>query len=279
MATKPESTSSRAESARRFLDLHVPGDPLLVPNPWDAGSARLFESLGFAGLATTSSGFAASRGRLDGQMGRDEVLAHCADIVAAVDIPVTADLEHGFADDPEGVAATIGLAVETGLAGASIEDFTGDRERGMYPIDLATERVAAAAEAAHAGPVHLVLTARADNGFHGIVDLDDTIERLRRFADAGADVLYAPMLPDADAIRAVVTATDLPVNVLASPVVPTVAGLAELGVARISVGGAFAYAAYGTAVAAASELRLRGTFGFGEGSHTGRAATLDAFGD
>ncbi|MBS1848002.1 MAG: isocitrate lyase/phosphoenolpyruvate mutase family protein [Actinobacteria bacterium] len=270
------ATATQSEACTRFLELHRPGDPLLLPNPWDIGSARLFESLGFAALATTSSGFAASLGRLDGRVDRDEALAHCAAMVTATDVPISADLEHGFADDLDGVAETFRRAVATGLAGASIEDFTGDRDRGMYPIDLAAERVAAAAEAAHAGPAHLVLTARADNGFHGIDDLADTITRLQRFQEAGADVLYAPALADIAAVRTVVAEVDLPVNVLVSPGMPSVAELAEAGVARISIGGAFAYAAYGTAVAAASELLLRGTFGFRQGSGEGRAAVLRA---
>lgn len=275
-AVKTDRTT-QTEQARRFLELHRPGDPLLLPNPWDVGSARLFESLGFAALATTSSGFAASVGRLDGQVPRDEVLEHCAALVTATDLPISADLEHCFADDPEGVAETIRLALDAGLAGASVEDYSGDPTRGMYPVDLATERVAAAAEAAHAGPVHLVLTARADNGFHGITDLADTVTRLQRFQEAGADVLYAPALTDIDAVRTVVTEVDLPVNVLAFHGMPPVAELAEAGVARISIGGAFAYAAYGTAVAAASEFLLRGTYGFQDSSGEGRNATLGAF--
>lgn len=277
MARIEPDVAVQAAKASAFLDLHRPGDPLLLPNPWDLGSARLFDSLGFKALATTSSGFAASLGRLDGDVDRDSVLAHCAAMVGVTDLPVSADLEHGFADDAEGVAATISLAMATGLAGVSIEDYTGDPERGMYPIDHATERVAAAVEAAHAGGVHGVVTARADNGFHGITDLDDTITRLQRYAEAGADVVYAPALPDADAVRAVVSSVDRPVNVLAFVGMPSVAELAELGVARISIGGAFAYAAYGTAVAAASELLYRGTFGFRESSHEGRDATLAAF--
>lgn len=268
----------QAELAERFLALHRPGEPLLLPNPWDRGSARLFDSLGFAALATTSSGYAASIGRLDGQVNRDEALEHCAAMVAVTDLPISADLEHCFADEADGVAETITLAKATGLAGASVEDYTGDPDRGMYPIDLAAERVAAAAEAAHSGDVHLVLTARADNGFHHTGTLADTITRLQRFQEAGADVLYAPALPDIDAVRTVISEVDLPVNVLALRGMPPVADLAEAGVARISIGGAFAYAAYGTAVAAASEFLLRGTFGFHDGSGEGRSATLDAFG-
>lgn len=271
------AAAQQIAAAEHFAALHVPGEPLLMPNPWDLGSARLFESLGFAALGTTSSGFAASLGRLDGQVSRDEALAHGAAMAAIVEVPVSADLEHGFGDEPEAVAETMRLAATTGLAGVSIEDFTGDHDRGMYPIDLAVARVEAAAAAAHDGEVHLVLTARADNGFHGIHDLADTITRLQRFAEVGADVLYAPALANLDEVRAIVSSVDKPVNVLASTGMPSVAELAEAGVARISIGGAFAYAAYGTAVGAASELRFRGTFGFRDNAQEGRSATLDAF--
>lgn len=269
--------STQAVAATRFLDLHRPGTPLLLPNPWDHGAAKLFASLGFEALATTSSGFAASRGHLDGQMSREESLAHAAELAAAVDIPVSADLENGFADDPEGVAQTIELAIEAGLAGASIEDWSRAGEK--YPVELATERIAAAAEVAHAGPVHLVLTARADDGFHGVNDLGDTVTRLQGFQEAGADVLYAPALADLDAVRTVVSEVDRPVNVLAFAGMPSVAELAAAGVARISIGGAFAYAAYGAAADAATELLERGTFGFRENAGAGRAAlrrALDA---
>ena len=155
--------TTQTEKARQFLDLHRPGQPLLLPNPWDQGSAKLLASLGFRALATTSSGFAATLGRLDGRVSRDEALAHAAAIVAATDLPVSADLENCFADEPEGVALTVTLAAETGLAGCSVEDFTGNEAEPIYDVALAAERVAAAAEAAHAGPAGLVLTARAEN--------------------------------------------------------------------------------------------------------------------
>lgn len=275
-AARPER-SAQADAAARFLELHRPGTPLLLPNPWDVGSAKLFASLGFEALATTSSGFAASRGHFDGHLSRDDSIAHAGELVAAVDVPVSADLENGFADDPEGVAETIALAVDAGLAGASVEDWSRAGEK--YPVGLATERVAAAAEAAHSGPVRLVVTARADNGFHGVDDLADTIDRLQRFQEAGADVLYAPALTDLDAVRTVVAAVDRPVNVLAFAGMPTVAELASVGVARISIGGAFAYTAYGAAAAAATELLEAGTFGFRAGAGEGRAALHPALGD
>jgi 2-methylisocitrate lyase-like PEP mutase family enzyme len=265
------------DRATRFLQLHAGTQPLLIPNPWDAGSAKLLASLGFEALATTSSGFAATMGRLDGGVTRDEALAHSAAIVAAVDVPVSADLENGFADDPEGVAETVALAVDAGLAGCSVEDFTRRRDDPIYDAGLAAERVAAAAGAAHRGPVHLVLTARAENFLHGRSDLADTIARLQSFQEAGADVLYAPGLSSLDDIRAVVSAVDRPVNVLAMPNAPTVAELAGVGVKRISVGGAFAYAALGGVVEAARELREDGTYGFWKGAGAGAAAARTAF--
>lgn len=251
--------------AGRFQALHRAGHPVLQPNAFDAGSARLLESLGFEAIATTSSGFAATLGRLDGHVTRTEVLSHGAVLAAAVDVPVSADTENGFADDPAGVADTVTRACATGLAGCSIEDYTGDAQRGVYDMGLATERVAAAAEAAHAGPVHLVLTARAENLIRGRDDLADTVARLQAYQEAGADVLFAPGLRSIDAIRTVVSSVDLPVNVLAGPGCPPVSALAEAGVARVSVGGAFAFSAYGAVLDAATELRDHGTFGFWEG--------------
>jgi len=177
----------------RFRGLHVPGRPLLMPNPWDQGSARLLAHLGFAALATTSSGHAGTLGRLDGGVTRDEAIAHAAAIVAAVEVPVSADLENGFADDPAAVAETVTAAVAVGLAGCSIEDFTRRGDEPIYPLGLAVDRVAAAAHAARAG-TGLVLTARAENHLRGRADLADTIARLQAYQQAGADVLYAPGL-------------------------------------------------------------------------------------
>jgi len=176
----------------RFLALHRTERPLLLPNPWDRGSAVLLASLGFQALATTSSGFAATLGRPDGSVTRDEAVAHAAQVVQATDLPVTADLENGFADDPAGVAETVRLAAGTGLAGCSVEDFTGRREEPIYDAARAAARVEAAAEAAHRGPARLVLTARAENYLYGRPDLADTIGRLQAYQQAGADVLYAP---------------------------------------------------------------------------------------
>lgn len=204
-----------------------------MPNPWDAGTAKLLASLGFQAVATTSVGHAATLGRLDGAVERGETLAHAASIVAAVDVPVSADLENGFADDPGAVFATVTEAVGVGLAGCSIEDFSGE---AIYDAKLAAERVAAAVNAARTG-AGLVLTARAENFIRGNPDLADTIARLQAYQDAGADVLYAPGLASLDDIRSVITSVDRPVNVLAFPGVATVPELAEIGVARISSAG------------------------------------------
>jgi 2-methylisocitrate lyase-like PEP mutase family enzyme len=263
---------------QRFLSLHRGGSPLLMPNPWERGSARLLESLGFEALATTSSGFAATLGRLDGGVTRDEALSHAAGIVDAVGVPVSADLENCFADDPGGVAETVRLAVEVGLAGCSVEDYSGPETDTIYDAGLAAERVAAAAEAAHSGPRRLVLTARAENLIHGRDDLADTIARLRSYQEAGADVLFAPGARDLDTIRELVSSVDLPVNVLVLPGMPSVGELAEAGVSRISVGGAFAFAAYGAAAEAGRELMESGTYGYWDAAATGAKATREAFG-
>lgn len=271
--------AEQAQRAERFLALHRPGQPLLLPNPWDVGSARLLASLGFEALATTSSGFAATLGRLDGSVTRDQALAHAAAIAVATVLPVSADLESGFADSPEGVAETARGAVAAGLSGFSVEDFRGDEREPIYERSLAVERVAAAAEVAHGGSAHLVLTARSENYLHGRGDLDDTIARLLAFQQAGADVLYAPGLTTADQIGGVISAVNRPVNVLARPGMPTIGELAALGVSRVSVGGAFAFAAIGALVDAAQELRERGTFGFARSAASGMKAARAAFGE
>jgi 2-methylisocitrate lyase-like PEP mutase family enzyme len=269
--------SDANDLSARFFDLHSGPTPLLIPNPWDAGSARILASLGFQALATTSSGFAATLGRLDGTITCEQALAHAAAVVAATDLPVSADLENCFADEPAGVAETVGRAAETGLAGCSVEDFSGRAEDPIYDLGFAAERVAAAAEAAHGGPSRLVLTARSENFLHDRTDLADTIARLQAFQVAGADVLYAPGISRQEDIRAVVTSVDLPVNVLALPSGPDVAALAALGVRRISVGGAFAYAAIAGLVEAGRELLEFGTLGFWDRSAIGGAAARAAF--
>jgi 2-methylisocitrate lyase-like PEP mutase family enzyme len=264
-----------AQRTREFRALHIPGRPLLMPNPWDVGSAKVLASLGFRALATTSSGFAATLGRLDGAVPRDDVLAHAAALVEAVDVPVSADLENGFGDEPEAVFGTVRDAVAAGLAGCSIEDF-GGAEPVLYDRELAVDRVRAAAEAARAEG--LVLTARAENHIRGNPDLADTIARLQAYQDAGADVLYAPGLDDIGDIRSVVAAVDRPVNVLVRPRLESVAQLADVGVARISVGGLFSQHAFGALARAGQELLAEGTFGFVELAAEGRDATGHAFG-
>jgi len=267
---------SRRDKAERFLELHHGREPLLIPNPWDAGSARLLAWLGFSALATTSSGFAATLGRPDGSVTRAEALGHAGMIAAAADLPVSADLEDGFSASPQGVAETVRLAAAAGLAGGSIEDFTRRDDEPIYDRALAADRVAAAAEAA-AGPDRFVLTARAENYLHGRPDLADTIARLQAYQSAGADVLYAPGLTSLADVREVVRSLDRPVNVLALAGGPTVAELAEAGVSRISVGGAFAFAAISALVQAARELREQGTYGYLDQASQGRAAAQAAF--
>ena len=267
---------NQAERAKRFEALHEGPELLLIPNPWDPGSAKLLASLGFRALATTSGGSAATLGRLDGSMAREEAIASAAAIVEATDLPVSADLENGFADDATGVAETMRLALDAGLAGASVEDYTRSEEK-LYDIGVAGERVAAAAEAAHNGPSRLVLTARAENHLYGITDLDDTIARLQAYQEAGADVLYAPGLSRLEDIEQIVSSVDRPVNVLGRPGAPSVAELAAIGVRRVSVGGAFAYAALGAAVEAARELLDKGTYGYFERAGVGLQAARSAF--
>jgi 2-methylisocitrate lyase-like PEP mutase family enzyme len=269
--------TTQTDKAERFLALHHDSTPLLMPNAWDRGSAKILASLEFAALATTSSGFAATLGQLDGSVTRDEALENAAWIAGATDLPVSADLENCYADEPDGVAQTVRLAVDAGLAGCSIEDFTGGDDDPIYDQALAAERVAAAAEAAHAGPVHLVLTARAENYLHGRHDLADTIARLHAYQEAGADVLYAPGVTKAAELRELIAAVDRPVNVLARPGVPPVPELAEMGARRISVGGAFAFATLDTLAQSARELRDQGSYGYFQHAAPGLAAAREAF--
>jgi 2-methylisocitrate lyase-like PEP mutase family enzyme len=210
-------------------------------------------------------------------MTRKEVLAHCGDLVAATDVPVSADLENCFADDPDGVAATIAEAKERGLAGGSVEDFTRDRDDPIYELARATERVRAAAETAHSGPVRFVLTARAENYLHGRKDLADTIARLQAYQEAGADVLFAPRVVEPGELGRLLAEVDVPVSVLVTPNAPPVPQLAELGVSRISVGGAIAVASYGFAVAAVKQLRDQGTPNYWEAAAAVRDDLTAAF--
>jgi 2-methylisocitrate lyase-like PEP mutase family enzyme len=259
-----------------FRSLHEGPGAFVIPNAWDAGSAKVLASLGFAALATTSSGYAMTLGRRDGGATRAEVLEHVALLSSAVPVPVSADLEHGYADDPAGVAETVRLAGETGLAGCSIEDSTGRPEDPIYEAEHAADRVRAAVEAARA--TGLVLTARAEGFLYGSTDLSDIVARLQSFQEAGAEVLFAPGLRDLEHIRTVCSEVDLPVNVLAWPGGPSVAELGDLGVRRISVGGSLAWNALGSLVDAAVDLRDQGTVGYGAGSTKGRQAFLDALG-
>jgi len=265
-----------AAKVEMFRALHVPGRPVLMPNPWDAGSAKILASLGFQALATTSSGHAAILGRLDGAVDRAEALAHAASIVEAVDVPVSADLENGFAAAPGAVFGTVTDAVGVGLAGCSIEDFTGDADAPFYDAKLAAERVAAAVEAARTG-AGLVLTARAENFIRGNPDLADTVARLQAYQEAGADVLYAPGLRDLGDIRSVITSVDRPVNVLVMPGLATVAELAQVGVARISVGGSLHHVALAALARAGRELLDDGTYGFLGLAAEGRQQAAAAF--
>jgi len=260
-----------ADVRATFRALHVPGTPLVMPNAWDAGSAKLFASLGFAAIATTSSGFAATLGRTDGGVTRDEAIAHTAALAAATPLPLNADLEDCFAADPAGVAITITEAAEAGTAGASVEDY--DRH-GIFALGAATERVAAAVEAAR--PHGVVITARAENLIHGVRDLDDTITRLQAYQEAGADVLYAPGLFTIDDVRSVVSSVDRPVNVLLIPGGPSVPELADAGVARVSVGGTLAWVSWGAVAQAAQELLSAGTQGYGELAKAGGRAARTA---
>jgi 2-methylisocitrate lyase-like PEP mutase family enzyme len=229
-----------------------------MPNPWDAGSARLLEAAGFEALATTSAGFAWSLGKLDGQVSRDELVAHVAELTAATSLPLNVDSERCFPDEPGGIAETVALLAEAGAAGFSIEDYDPATGR-IEELELAAERVAEAAEAAHSLSDPLVLTGRAENHLRGVDDLDDTIARLIAYRSAGADALYAPLLRDLDQIRTVVEAVGAPVNVLAIPSGPPIAQLESVGVRRVSTGSLLAGAAYAALLAGAGELLDDGT--------------------
>lgn len=258
--------ASRAEQLRL---LHERPGIFIIPNPWDAGSARILAMLGFEALATTSAGYAFSAGKPDGEgaLSRDDTFANARAIVAATKLPVSADLENGFGDDAETCAQTIALAAETGLVGGSIEDATGRADDPIYPFALSVERVAAAVRAARALPFRFVLTARAENLIHGRPDLNDTIRRLQAFAAAGADVLYAPGLTSRDDIAAVVKAVaPKPVNVVMglSGAAFSLDELAAVGVKRVSLGSSLARAAYGAFLKAAREVHDTGTFTFAQ---------------
>jgi len=255
---------SQADKGRAFRALHEHDTAFIIPNPWDIGSSRMLEHLGFEALATTSMGYAFSIGKRDTTVDRAAMLEHIASIAGATPLPVNADLENGYGDDPATVAETIRLAAAAGVVGGSIEDATGRADDPIYDRDLAIERIRAAVAAARALPFTFTLTARAENYLHGRPDLQDTIERLQAYEQAGADVLYAPGLRSKGDIAAVVKALDQPVNVLMGlqGVVLSVAELSRLGARRISVGSALYRAAMGAFLRAAYEMRNDGTFGF-----------------
>jgi 2-methylisocitrate lyase-like PEP mutase family enzyme len=254
---------SAADRRARFRALHAEERLFVMPNPWDVGSARLLESLGFEALATTSAGFAWSLGVVDQTVPRDELVAHVARLTAETSLPLNVDSERCYPDDPGGVAETVALLAEAGAAGCSIEDYDPATGR-IDDVGLAAERVAIAAEAAHALPEPMVLTGRAENHIRGVDDLDDTIRRLVAYRDAGADALYAPGLRDIRQVEAVVEAVGAPVNVLALPGGPSISELAAAGVRRVSTGSALASAAYGALVAGARELLAEGTSTYAE---------------
>jgi 2-methylisocitrate lyase-like PEP mutase family enzyme len=270
-------TASQSEKADRFRALHQAPGAFVIPNPWDAGSARVLAGLGFRALATSSGASAGVLGRRDGQVTRDEMLVHARSIVAATELPVSADMEKGFGDAPAIVAETVRLAAEAGLVGGSIEDATGDKDRPQYDIGHATERIAAAVDAARALPFAFTLTARAENFLRGNPDLDDTIRRLQAFERAGADVLFAPGLPDLAAVRAVCGAVSKPVNFMVGIRGKsfTVADLEAAGVKRISLATSLYRAAMTGLIGAAREVKDAGTFGYLDHSIT--TPELNAF--
>lgn len=256
---------TQQEKAARFVQLHAQPQCFVIPNPWDTGSARILEHMGFQALATTSAGFAFSRGKPDMGVTREEKMLHLRELCAATSLPVSADLENGFGDSPQDAAQTILLAAQAGVVGGSIEDARGGRDNPVYDIGLARERVQAAAQAARSLGFKFTLTARAENYLYGRDDLADTIRRLQAFQDAGADVLFAPGLRTLEDIRAVVSSVDRPVNVIGAGLPFTLAQLQEAGVRRVSVGGALARVAYAALMQAGREMLEQGSFGYARG--------------
>lgn len=255
---------TQTERAIAFRALHERDHAFIIPNPWDVGTARILAHLGFEALATTSAGYAFSLGQRDNTVGREQMMEHVRAIASATDLPVSADLENGFGDDPQTVAETIRMAGDAGLAGGSIEDSTGRPDHPLYDLDLAVERVRAAVEAARSLPFPFTLTARAENYLVGRPDLADAIRRLQAYQEAGADVLYAPALPSQEDIETVVRSVDRPVNVVMGlrGAQLSLAELSAIGVKRVSVGSALSRAALGAFLRAAQEMREQGTFNF-----------------
>lgn len=270
--TRTTTTASQAEKARNFRALHERKEAFIIPNPWDAGTARLLAHLGFEALATTSMGYAFSLGRRDGTLDREQTLAGASAIVSATDLPVSADLENGFGDAPEDAAETIRQAAVAGLVGGSIEDATGRPEDPIYGFEKSVERIRGAVAAARALPFPFTLTARAENYLHGRPGLVDTIKRLQAYQDAGADVLYAPGLATREDIATVVASVDRPVNVVMGlqGVQLSLAELAAIGVRRVSVGSALSRTALGAFLRAAREMRESGSFQFAQEAASSR---------
>jgi 2-methylisocitrate lyase-like PEP mutase family enzyme len=263
------------ERRARFRALHSADELFVMPNPWDVGSARLLESLGFEALATTSAGFAWSLGKLDQSVTRDELVAHVAILVEATSVPLNVDSERCYPDDPGGVNETVTLLADAGAAGLSVEDYDPATDT-IDDVQVAAQRVSTVAEAAHRLSDPIVVTGRAENHIRGVDDLDDTITRLIAYQEAGADVVYAPGLSDLDQIAAVVEAVGVPVNVLARPGGPSTAELASVGVRRVSTGSLLAGAAYAALIAGAKELKTDGTSRYAE-SAAPRDLLKDAF--
>lgn len=263
---------SQIEKSREFVALHTQRNGFVIPNPWDIGSATLLQHLGFKALASTGAGFAFSQGKSDLSVNARDMLAHLSALANATDLPVSADLQNGFGDSPESAAQTIIEAAKTGIVGGSIEDASGDSGNPIYAIDLAAERIRSAAEAAKSLDFKFMLTARAENYLYGRADLKDTIRRLQAYQEAGADVLFAPGIQTKEDIRTIVQSIDRPLNIIMGfqGVQLSLAELQELGVARVSLGGSLARAAYGALVRAAEEVQSFGTFNYANDAISGK---------
>ena len=263
---------TQSEKGRTFRALHQRDTAFIIPNPWDIGTARILAHLGFEALATTSAGYAFSAGQLDNSVARDRMMAHITEIATATDLPVSADLQNGWGDDPESAAETIRLAAKAGAVGGSIEDATGRDDRPIYDLQHAADRVRAASEVVHALPFTFTLTGRAENYLHGRPDIKDTIARLQAYQEAGADVLYAPGLATKDDIATILSSVDRPVNVVMGlqGVQLTLAELSTMGVKRVSLGSTLSRVALGAFLRAAREMRDHGTFTFAKDAATMR---------
>jgi 2-methylisocitrate lyase-like PEP mutase family enzyme len=264
--------STQSDKAVQFSKLHERGSCFVMPNPWDQGSARLLEHLGFKALASSSAGFAFSIAKSDLSISKSALMVHLGGVCQSTSLPVSADLQNGFGNDPEDVAVTILQAAKTGIVGGSIEDASGDSGNPVYALALATERIRHAAVAAKSLGFKFTLTARAENHLYGVQDIEDTIRRLQAYQEAGADVLFAPGIKSREDLRQIISSIDRPLNVLAGMpgMALTVADLQELGVTRISLGGTLARAAYGAMLRAAAEVQTKGTFNFAAEAVSGK---------